>query len=159
MKIFATSEHKPVVVSENYDRVDGRHARNTDVQALSLGLTRESDHKKAAITAKVWKNAGENGASQPEELPLHRVLDLSLLLCRSLAHFHDAYRYEHFYDPQKPVIDRIALQGDALNVAICTDNASLQEDIKQFSQILSDDGELIGERLRSLAKVLREMGY
>ncbi|ERI11116.1 hypothetical protein HMPREF0083_00790 [Aneurinibacillus aneurinilyticus ATCC 12856] len=38
MKIPTTLKHKPVVVSENYEQVDGRFAQNTDVKGLSLGL-------------------------------------------------------------------------------------------------------------------------
>lgn len=159
MKIPTTLKHKPVVVSENYDRVDGRLARNTDVKGLSLGLAQRNDEGVANITAKVWRYTGENWSTQSEELPLHRVLDMSILICRSLAHFREAYRYEHFYDPQKPVIDRVAMQGDAMTVAICTDNESLHEDIKLFSQTLSDDDEMISERLRTLSKILKDMGY
>lgn len=145
----STSNHKPVIVSENYDKVDGRFARSMDTKSLSLGLVQWSDTSTPAIFAK----------ASAEELPLHRVLDLSLLICRSIAHFRDAYRYEHLYDPQQPVLDRIGLQGDAMTVAVCTDNEQINEDIKLFNQILSNDGELIGERLRTLSRMLKEMGY
>jgi len=63
------------------------------------------------------------------------------------------------YDTEKPVIDRIGLQGDAMTVAVCTDNEKIDEDIKLFSQVLSDDDEIIGERLRTLSTILKEMGY
>ncbi|WP_429840731.1 DUF6530 family protein [Brevibacillus sp. FIR094] len=159
MKIPTTLNHKPVVVSDNYERVDGRLARNTDAKALSLGVVEGSSRRKVDLSAKVWRCTGEEWTKQSEELPLHRVLDMSILICRSLAHFRDAYRYEHYYDPQEPVIDRVALQGDAMNVAICTDNESLHEDIKLFSQALSNDDEMISERLRALSKLLKDMGY
>jgi hypothetical protein len=55
-------------------------------------------------------------------MPLHRVLDLAILVCRAKLHFQEAYRYEKLYDPEKPVIDRVGLQGDAMTVAVCTDN-------------------------------------
>ncbi|HOB20480.1 MAG TPA: DUF6530 family protein, partial [Candidatus Atribacteria bacterium] len=51
------------------------------------------------------------------------------------------------------------LQGDAMTVAVCTDNEKIEEDIRLFSQALSEDGELIGERLRTLSRILKEMGY
>lgn len=92
-------------------------------------------------------------------MPLHRVLDLAILVCRAKLHFQDAYRYEKLYNPEKPVIDRVGLQGDAMTVAICTDNEKIDEDIKLFNQVLSEDGELIGERLRTLSRILKEMGY
>ncbi|MCP1311781.1 DUF6530 family protein [Paenibacillus tyrfis] len=159
MKIPTTLKHKPVVVSENYEQVDGRFARNTDAKGLSLGLAQWNDRGKIDISAKVWRYTGEKWSRQSEEMPLHRVLDLSILICRTMAHFREAYRYEHLYDPQEPVIDRVGLQGDAMTVSICTDNERINEDIKLFNQALSDDGELIGERLRTLSRILKDMGY
>lgn len=159
MKIPTTLKHKPVVVSENYEQIDGRLARNTDAKGLSLGLAQWNDRGKIDISAKVWRYTGEKWSRQSEELPLHRVLDLSILICRSLAHFREAYRYEHLYDPQQPVIDRVGLQGDAMTVAVCTDNERINEDIKLFSQALSEDDEMISERLRTLSKILKDMGY
>lgn len=70
-----------------------------------------------------------------------------------------AYRYPKLYDPEKPRIDRIGLQGDAMTVEVCTDNPMIDEDIKLFQQALSEDGELIGERLRVLSRLLKEAGY
>lgn len=159
MKIPTTLNHKPVVVSENYERVDGRFARNTDAKGLSLGLAQWNDTGKVDLSAKVWRHTGETWSEKSEELPLHRVLDLSILICRTIEHFRDAYRYEHLYDPQKPVLDRVGLQGDAMSVAICTDNEKINEDSKLFSQALSKDDEMISERLRTLSRVLKELGY
>lgn len=159
MKIPTTLKHKPVIVSENYEQVDGRLANNTDAKGLSLGLAQWNDRGKVDISAKVWRYTGEKWSRQSEELPLHRVLDLSIMLCRTLEYFREAYRYEHLYDTKEPVIDRIGLQGDAMTVAVCTDNERINEDIKLFSQALSNDDEMIGERLRTLSKILKEMGY
>ncbi|MEO3944803.1 DUF6530 family protein [Gorillibacterium sp. CAU 1737] len=159
MKIPTTLKHKPVVVSENYEQVDGRLAGNTDAKGLSLGLAQWNDRGKVDISAKVWRYTGEKWSRQSEELPLHRVLDLSILICRSLAHFREAYRYEDLYDPQNPVIDRVGLQGDAMTVSICTENEKIKQDIKLFQQALSEDDEMISERLSTLAKLLKEMGY
>ena len=92
-----------------------------------------------------------------EELPLH--VDLAILVCRTRQHFQDAYRFEKLYDTKNPVIDRVGLQGDAMTVAVCTDNEKIDEDIKLFRQALSNDDELIGERLRTLSRILKEMGY
>lgn len=78
---------------------------------------------------------------------------------RAKLHFREAYRYEKLYDTENPIIDRVGLQGDAMTVAVCTDNEKINEDIKLFSQDLSNDDELIGERLRTLSRILKEMGY
>jgi hypothetical protein len=159
MKIPTTLKHKPVIVSENYENVDGRYAYNTDAKGLSLGLAQWNDRGKVDISAKVWRYTGEKWSRQSEELPLHRVLDLAILVCRAQLHFREAYRYEKLYDTNNPVIDRVGLQGDAMTVAVCTENEKIDEDIKLFNQALSNDGELIGERLRTLSGILKEMGY
>ncbi|MBY9080259.1 hypothetical protein KIH86_02395 [Paenibacillus sp. HN-1] len=159
MKIPTTLKHKPVIVSENYEHVDGRNSNQTDAKGLSLGLAQWNDRGKVDISAKVWRYTGEKWSRQSEELPLHRVLDLAILVARSMEHFREAYRYPELYDPENPVIDRIGLQGDAMTVSVCTDNDHIREDIKLFNQALSDNSELIGERLKTLSTILKEMGY
>ena len=159
MKIPTTLKHKPVIVSENYENIDGRKAYDTDAKGLSLGLAQWNDRGKLDISAKVWRYTGEKWSRQSEELPMHRVLDLAILICRSSMHFREAYRYPKLYDPDKTLIDRIGLQGDAMNVSICTENSMIDEDIKLFSQALSNDDEMIGERLHVLSRLLKEMGY
>ncbi|HPW99894.1 MAG TPA: DUF6530 family protein [Sedimentibacter sp.] len=159
MKIPTTLKHKPVIVSENYENVDGRNAYNSDAKGLSLGLAQWNDRGKVDISAKVWRYTGEKWSRQSEELPLHRVLDLAILILRSQLHFREAYRYEKLYDTKNTVIDRVGMQGDAMTVEVCTDNEKIDEDIKLFRQALSDDDEIIGERLSILARLLNEMGY
>jgi hypothetical protein len=159
MKIPTTLKHKPVIVSENYENVDGRYAYKSDAKGLSLGLAQWNDRGKVDISAKVWRYTGEKWSRQSEELPLHRVLDLAILVCRAKLHFREAYRYEKLYDTENPVIDRVGLQGDAMTVSVCTDNEKIDEDIQLFRQALSNDDELIGERLATLSRILKEMGY
>lgn len=159
MKIPTNLKHKPVIVSENYENVDGRYAYKSDAKGLSLGLAQWNDRGKVDISAKVWRYTGEKWSRQSEELPLHRVLDLAILVCRTKLHFREAYRFEKLYDTNNPVIDRVGLQGDAMTVAVCTDNEKINEDIQLFNQALSQDDELIGERLRTLSRLLKEMGY
>jgi len=159
MKIPTTLKHKPVIVSENYENVDGRYAYNSDAKGLSLGLAQWNDRGKVDISAKVWRYTGEKWSRQSEELPLHRVLDLAILVCRAKHHFQEAYRYELLYDAEKPIVDRIGLQGDAMTVAVCTENEKINEDIKLFRQALSNDDEILGERLRTLSRILKDMGY
>lgn len=159
MKIPTTLKHKPVIVTENYENVDGRMAYNSDAKGLSLGLAQWNDRGKVDISAKVWRYTGEKWSRQSEELPLHRVLDLAILILRAQLHFNEAYRYEKLYDPENTLIDRVGIQGDAMTVEVCTDNEKIDEDIKLFRQALSDDGEIIGERLFVIARLLKEMGY
>jgi len=132
MRIPTSLKHKPVIVSENYENVDGRKAYNSDAKGLSLGLAQWNDRGKLDISAKVWRYTGEKWSRQSEELPLHRVIDLAILVCRGYMYFQEAYRFPKFYDPDKPMIDRIGLQGDAMSVEVCTDNPMIDEDIRLF---------------------------
>lgn len=159
MKIPVNLKHKPVMVVENYEQVDGRKAYNSDAKGLSLGLAQWNDRGKLEASAKVWRYTGEKWSRQSEELPLHRVLDLALLVCKAKQYFMDAYRYEKLYDPDNTKVDRIALQGDAMTVGICTENPMIDEDIKLFRDCLSQNDELLSERLKALAAVLKDMGY
>ena len=159
MKIPTTLKHKPVVVAEDYSNVDGRLAYHTDAKGLSLGLAQWSDRGKLDISAKIWRYTGEKWSRQSEEMPLHRTLDLTIFLVSAMKYFRDAYRYPKLYDPKNPEIERIGLQGDAMTVEVCTDNEKIDGDIQLFSQILSEDSELLGERLSVLSRMLKDMGY
>lgn len=159
MKIPTSLKHKPVIVSEDYDKIDGRYAGNSDAKGLSVGLAQWNDRGKVDVSAKIWRYTGEKWSRQSEEMPLHRVLDLAILICRSKTYFQEAYRYPKLYDTDKTKIDAVALQGGALNVSVCTDNDMLDEDIVLFRDALSKDDELLSERLHRLSAMLREMGY
>ena len=159
MEIPTTLKHKPVIVSENYENIDGRSAYHTDAKGLSLGLAQWNDRGKVDISAKVWRYTGEKWSRQSEELPLHRVLDLAILVCRAQLYFRDAYRFPKLYNEEDPQIDRVGLQGDAMTVAVCTANSRIDENIQLFRDALAADDEMLGERFRVLASILKEMGY
>lgn len=158
MKIPVSLKHKPVIVCENYENIDGRQAYDSDTKGLSLGLAQWNDRGRVDISAKIWRYTGEKWSRQSEEMPLHRVLDLAILICRSKLYMQSAYRYPKFYDEKQPRIDRIGLQGDAMTVGICTDNEFIDSDIKLFAQAFSADDELLSERMTVLAGLLDELG-
>ena len=159
MKIPTTLKHKPVITCENYGNIDGRDAYGSDTKGLSLGLAQCNDRGKIDISAKVWRFTGEKWSRQSEELPLHRVLDLAILITRAQVHFADAYRYPKLYDESHPEIDRIGLQGDAMTVAVCRENPKIDEDIKLFRDAMVKDDEMLAERFNALARLLAEAGF
>ena len=57
MKIPTELKHKPVIVSEDYDKIDGRMANNSDAKGLSLGL-----HN--GMTGEIWKYLPKFGGIQ-----------------------------------------------------------------------------------------------
>jgi hypothetical protein len=159
MSIPTSLKHKPVISVPDYERVDGRSAYGTDAKHISLGLAQWNDRGNVDISAKVWRHSGEKWSRQSEELPLHRVLDLAILVCRAKEYFREAHQHEKFYDPDNPRIDRIGLQGDAMTVEVCTANEFIDTDIQLFMRCLSKDDELLSERLRQLAGILRKLEY
>ena len=159
MKIPTTLKHKPVIVAEDYENIDGRKAYHTDAKGLSLGLSQWNDRGQVDVAAKVWRYSADKWSRQSEELPMHRVIDLAILICRAKQYFRESYRNPKLYDPENTTIDRIGLQGDAMTVAVCTENPMIDGDIKLFLDAMTKDDELMGERLRKLSSILKEMGY
>lgn len=160
MEIPIALKHKPVIVSENYENVDGRMAYGSEAKGLSLGLAQWNDRGRVDASAKVWRYTGDKWSRQSEELPLHRVLDLAILLVRSMGYLQEeSYRYPDGYDPEHPQIDRIGLQGDAMTLEVCTRNPNITEDMELLKNALNKDGELLGERMAILGRLLKELGY
>ena len=159
MKIPTQLKHKPVVCAEEYDTIDGKFAGNSDAKGLSLGLAQWNDRGKVDISAKIWRHSGEKWSRQSEEMPMHRVLDLAIMICKTYGYFKEAYRTPGLYTPDAPQIGTIALQGAKSPITVCTDNPVIAEDIQLFAQALSDEGERLGERLSALGAALKELGY
>jgi hypothetical protein len=77
MKAPTHLQHKPIVTVDDYDSKDGIHAGNTDARALSIGQAQYDENQ---FSAKVFRHTEQSWSRQSEELPLHRVLDLAILL-------------------------------------------------------------------------------
>ncbi len=148
---------KTVIVSNGYDRIDGRNAYQSDIKRLTLGAPMLEENKKMQIAAQIWKIDKDGELILAQELPIHQVFDLIIFLSRTLLYFKEAYRLPLLYDPEKPTVERIGVQGGVLPVEICTENQNINEDIKAFAQSLNDLGELIGERQRVLNRILEEL--
>lgn len=131
----------------------------TDAQGLSLGLAQWNDRGTVDISAKVWRHTGQKWSRQSEELPLHRVLDLAILVVQTKLHFQEAYRLPNLYDEENPTISRVGVQGDAMTVAVCTENPMIDQDIRLFRDALAADDELLSERLHILSGLLAEGGF
>ena len=81
MKTPTHLQHKPIIAVDDYDQIDGIYAGNSDTKALSIGQAQYDEHE---LSAKTWRRPGQKWSRQSEEMPLHRVLDLSILLVASL---------------------------------------------------------------------------
>ncbi|MCP4108294.1 MAG: hypothetical protein GY749_22590 [Desulfobacteraceae bacterium] len=158
MKIPTELKHKPVIISEDYDLIDGRDANKSEAKGLSLGLAQWNERGNVEISAKIWRHTGNKWSRQSEELPLHRVLDLAILVCKTKIFFAERYYKKENDYPDYPLLDRIGLQGSAMNVSVCKDNEHIESDINLFDECLHKDDEIISERLNVLSRLLKELG-
>lgn len=148
---------KIVLTADNYDLIDGRNAYHSAIKKLTLGKPCKEENQNMQIAVQLWT---ENEKKEPEismELPIHQIFDLMIFLSRTLLYFKEAYRFPLLYDPENPTIERIGVQGGVLPVRVCVENENIDKDIQAFSQSLSDLGELTGERLRVLTRILEEL--
>lgn len=159
MKIPVNLKHKPVVCAEGYENIDGRDFGRSEVKGLSLGLAQWNERGKVDISAKIWRYSGKKWSRQSEEMPLHRVLDLAIMVCKAYGYFKEAYRVPGLYNAEAPGLGALELQGAKAPLNVCVDNPMIAEDIQLFAQALGKDGELLGERFRVLADALRDMEY
>ena len=157
MKIPTELKHKPVIISEEYNKIDGRYGNNSDAKGLSLGLAQWNDRGNLEISAKIWRHTGDKWSRQSEEMPLHRVLNLAILICKARVFFLERYKKNEKDYPSYPLLERIGLQGGAMNVSICTDNEHIETDINLFDECLHKDDEIISERLHILYGLLKEI--
>lgn len=73
--------HKPIISVINYDKIDANNSSETDAKAISIGL---AQYDSSELSLKVWRHTGQSWSRQSEELPLHRNLDLSILLVSAM---------------------------------------------------------------------------
>ncbi len=72
--------HQPLVSVDDYEPMDGQYANHTDAKALSIG---HAQYDYDEISMKVWRRKSR-WSPQSEELPIHRNLDLTILLLNVL---------------------------------------------------------------------------
>jgi hypothetical protein len=157
MKIPTELKHKPVIISEDYERIDGRKHKTSDAKGLSLGLAQWNDRGNLEISAKIWRHTGGKWSRQSEEMPLHRVLDLAILICKTKKIFKERYHKNEKDYKDYPLLERIGLQGNAMNVSVCTENRMIEDDIELFEQCLARDDEIISERINVLKSLINDL--
>ncbi|MHB9131152.1 MAG: DUF6530 family protein [Armatimonadota bacterium] len=138
-------KHKPILVLENYDAIDGlRAGKETDAKGLSIGWAQWNGPGDNEMSAKVWRHSGEKWSRQSEELPFHRVFDLAIMIT-------DAMLWNQTIGPTHHQI-----QGEDVEVSIDKENARLQGLLQKH---LQENGEVLSIRLKILSEQLRKLGY
>lgn len=147
-------QQKPVLKVDNYQQIDGRLAQSQPEKKLTLGLSADNQELLGTLLQKEG-----DGWQTLDSQPLSRILDMAIFLAQGNLYFQNAYRYDKFYNPENPQVDIIGLQGNRMTVEVATDNPTIDEDIVAFHDLLQKDGELLGQRLRTLKRLLEEAGY
>lgn len=133
MKAPTNLSHKPIVVINDYNELDGKNdASITDAQALSIGKSQWNEDE---ISAKVWRyvHSENKWSRQSEELPLHRLLDLSILL----ASVYKQEEYSTLNKSRKEIYD-----GNRYN---------------ELLEFLKDNDVYLKPRLKELKRILNEI--
>lgn len=73
-------KEKTVMVSNGYDRIDGRNAYQSDIKRLTLGAPMLEENKKMQIAAQIWKLDKGGELILAQELPVHQIFDL-IIFC------------------------------------------------------------------------------
>jgi len=138
MKIPNHLKHRPIIKREKYSDIDGHYDKDkTDAQGLSLGLAQWGNND---LSVKVWRHTGNRWSRQSEELPLHRVIDLTSLICETL------YFTKHG-----------KLPDISLDLSI-SDNQILQAALRNtLNEDFVEDN--LDTPLKRLSKMLKELGY
>lgn len=78
MKTPINLSHKPIISVEDYELIDAKYSKNrSDAKCLSIGY---STFDKKDFSVKVFRNVNGKWSRQSEELPIHRNLDLTILI-------------------------------------------------------------------------------
>lgn len=72
--------HRPVFLLD-YERHDGDYTE-TDCKALSVGWAQYDPHR---LSVKALRHTGSKWSRQSEEIPLHRAVDMVILLAHAMA--------------------------------------------------------------------------
>lgn len=137
-------KHQPIIAVNDYDKVDGKYAGETDAKALTLG---NAQWDRNDISAKVWRYEETKWSRQSEELPLHRVIDLATLIVSVLK------------DGDQDGIMNYS-EGNANKVSVKADTEKEKYMLKRahesFFKKLDEEKKYLIPRLKTLKRILAE---
>jgi len=126
-----------------YEHFDGMYANNTDAFYLSIGIAQYDENE---LSAKVMRNTGSQWSPQSEELPIHRPIDLSILIAKVL-----------FDRTGNQVEIRGGTYTDQKNELILTQENRTQAEITAFDNWIQNNESNIKERLNALCDILNDL--
>lgn len=157
MSVPKNLKHRPIIVVEDYEKMDGAYANNTDAVGLSLGLAQWNGSFGTDLSAKVWRVNDDGKVSrQSEELPLHRIFDLAEMILVAC----DAAQTGVISSEFKSVLEG---QGSPEEIEVCLTADGKKQDpriLSSFAKLLvAEQKAYLDDRFKVLAAKLRAMGY
>ena len=145
MNIPSHLKHKPILEVANYDKIDGPYADDTDAKGLSIGIAQWNSPGWTTLSAKAWRHTGEKWSRQSEELPLHRIIDLTTLICIAMKYCRNGG----------------LSSSDDFPVSMATDNPDLAHHLLLMKKELDDkvQYEFLDSSLKRLSLELKKLGY
>ena len=133
-------KHQPVYLLP-YEHFDGPYADETDAKYLGFGLAqwRHDGSDPHALSIKSWRKPDERWSRQSEEIPLHRHVDMTILLAHIMA------------SRSVPTVELPA--GTFFNQSQPIELVELV----QIPEASSPSQELCRERLRKLREILNQL--
>ena len=135
-------DHKPVYALP-YQEFDGTDSTNTDVRYLSVGIAQYNPDE---VSIKTMRYTGVKWTRQAEELPLHRIIDMTLFLAKVLF---DA-------DNDEVHIPSGTFLNQQNSIHIIREQRSYGE-LASYAAFLMRHSQLYRDRLNVLLNVLQEL--
>jgi len=135
-------EHKPIYAFP-YEHFDGIYVGNTDAKYISVGIAQyDSNH----VSIKTMRYNGQ-WSRQAEELPLHRVIDMSLFLAKVI------------FDTTNGGVSlskRTFLNQTSSDINVRQEQCGSDE-IATYNAFLNQNRQLLQDRLNALRDVLNDL--
>lgn len=136
-------KHRPVFLVP-YENFDGPYAGNTDCLYLSVGW---AQYDPRSVSLKTMRHTGDKWSRQAEEIPVHRVADLAILLASTLEAVSSDRTAPLTLKP-----NTFENQTDPLTIPNKTQSPS---EARSFAREIEDDTVL--NRLRKLREILERL--
>ena len=134
--------HKPIYALP-YQHFDGIYDADTDVRYISIGI---AQYDNDSISIKTMRYTGDKWTRQAEELPLHRVIDMTLFLAKVL------------FDDQNGTVnipnDTFVNQGS--DITVRKESVSYGE-LATYKEFLRENEQLLKDRFNTLRNVLDDL--
>jgi hypothetical protein len=131
--------HKPIYAFP-YEQFDGICVGDTDVRYISIGI---AQYDNESISIKAMRCPGGRWARQAEELPLHRVIDMTLFLAKVL--------FETQNETVK--IPKETFFNQESDISVRKESRSYGE-LATYKAFLEENRQLLKERFNALRNVL-----